>query len=273
MKRISREQARKFAFDWRDETLIRVRCGESIEIETWDASSGFFKSPSDEAIPVNRPGFDKHPPLANPIGGPVYIEDAEPGDVLIIEIEDILVGDYSWVAIGPNRGSLGQSTRWPEVSEKYTTKIFQHTPGQSGTMRDGTMQFNDSIAWPITPFIGTIGVAPEREVCTSIDGQGPWGGNLDIRDVAVGNRIHLPVFHEGALFYLGDVHASQGDTEYGHRCGNLRHSTSQLPLGQAHAVAIYAHRKKRLHHRNSRNAPARNCRGYGHTAPHEVSGG
>tara|TARA_Y100000758_G_scaffold668_1_gene531 strand:- start:544 stop:1110 length:567 start_codon:yes stop_codon:yes gene_type:complete len=76
------------------------------------------------------------------------------------------------------------------------------------------MHFNDEIAWPITPFIGTIGVAPEREVTTSIDGQGPWGGNLDIRDVAVGNRIHLPVSHEGALFYLGDVHASQGDTEY-----------------------------------------------------------
>jgi len=214
MKRISRDQARKFAFDWRDEPLLRVNCGESIEIETWDASTGKFKSPDDKAIPANRLGFDKHPPLANPIGGPVYIEGAEPGDVLTVEIEDILVGDYSWVAIGPNRGPLGQSTRWPEVSEKYTTKIFQHIPGPSGTMRDGTMQFSDNIAWPITPFIGTIGVAPEREVCTSIDGQGAWGGNLDIRDAAVGNRIHLPVFHKGALFYLGDVHASQGDTEY-----------------------------------------------------------
>jgi acetamidase/formamidase len=214
MKRISRDQARKFAFDWRDEPLLRVNCGESIEIETWDASTGFFKSPDDKAIPANRLGFDKHPPLANPIGGPVYIEGAEPGDVLTVEIEDILVGDYSWVAIGPNRGPLGQSTRWPEVSKKYTTKIFQHIPGPSGTMRDGTIQFSDNIAWPITPFIGTIGVAPEREVCTSIDGQGAWGGNLDIRDAAVGNRIHLPVFHKGALFYLGDIHASQGDTEY-----------------------------------------------------------
>jgi acetamidase/formamidase len=51
-------------------------------------------------------------------------------------------------------------------------------------------------------------------VTTSIDGQGEWGGNLDIRDVAPGNRIMLPVFHEGGLFYLGDVHASQGDTEF-----------------------------------------------------------
>jgi acetamidase/formamidase len=100
------------------------------------------------------------------------------------------------------------------LSGEYTTKIIKHTPGPSGTMRDGAMQFNDKISWPITPFIGTIGVAPDREVATSIDGQGMWGGNLDIRDVAVGNQIHLPVFHEGALFYLGDVHASQGDTEY-----------------------------------------------------------
>ena len=54
----------------------------------------------------------------------------------------------------------------------------------------------------------------DREVCTSLDGQGEWGGNLDIRDVRPGNRILLPVFHPGALFYLGDVHASQGDTEF-----------------------------------------------------------
>src|SRR5262249_57377642 len=68
--------------------------------------------------------------------------------------------------------------------------------------------------WRITPSVGTFGVAPDREVTTSIDGQGEWGGNLDIRDATVGNRIYLPIFHPGALFYLGDVHASQGDTEF-----------------------------------------------------------
>ena len=214
MQRIPREQARKFAFDWRDEPLLRVQPGESFEIETWDASSGFFKSSADKAIPADRPGFDRHPPLANPIGGPIFVKSAERGDVLVVVIEDIEVADYSWIVTGPKRGPLGESTRWPELSGEYTTKIIQHTPGPSGTMRDGTMQFNDKITWPITPFIGTIGVAPDREVATSIDGQGLWGGNLDIRDVAVGNRIQLPVFHDGALFYLGDVHASQGDTEY-----------------------------------------------------------
>ncbi len=214
MKRIAREQAHKFAFDWRDEPLLRVTPGESFEIETDDASSGYFRTEQDKAIPALRPGFDRTPPQVNPIGGPVWLEGAERGDTLVVTIEDILVGDYSWIAIGPKRGPLGESTRWPELSSDYTTRIFPHVPGPSGTTRDGTLHFNARIHWPITPFIGTLGVAPDREVTTSVDGQGEWGGNLDVRDVAPGNRIYLPVFHPGARFYLGDVHASQGDTEF-----------------------------------------------------------
>jgi amidase len=214
MQRIPRDRARKYAFDWRDEPLLRVRCGESFEIETDDASTGYFKTPEDKAIPARRPGFDRFPPLANPIGGPVFVDGAERGDVLVVTIEEIVVADYSWCAIGPRRGPLGESTRWPELSGEYMTRIFRHAPGKSGTTRDGTLHFNDRISWPITPFVGTFGVAPDREVTTSLDGQGPWGGNLDIRDAAVGHRLYLPVFHPGALFYLGDVHASQGDTEF-----------------------------------------------------------
>src|SRR5262245_28586195 len=214
MKRIARDQARKYAFDWRDEPLLRVQPGEPFEIETWDAATGYFKSAADKAIPAKRPGFDRSPPMANPIGGPVFLEGAERGDVVVVEIASITVGEYSWIAVGPRRGPLGESTRWPELSGDYTTRVFRHTPGASGTTRDGTLHFNDRISWPITPFIGTLGVAPDREVTTSLDGQGEWGGNLDIRDVTVGNRILLPIQHPGALFYLGDVHASQGDTEF-----------------------------------------------------------
>lgn len=214
MQRITRDDARKYAFDWRDEPLLRVEPGETFEIETYDASTGYFKSEDDKAIPGKRPGFDRLPPLANPIGGPIWLDGAERGDVLIVHLESITVEPYSWIAIGPRRGPLGESTRWPELSSGYTTRIFRHTPGPSGTTRDGTLHFNDEICWPITPFVGTLGVAPDREVTTSIDGQGEWGGNLDIRDVCPGNRIYLPIFHEGARFYLGDVHASQGDTEF-----------------------------------------------------------
>jgi len=216
MQRISREQARKYAFDWRDTPLLKVKAGESFEVETEDAGTGYFKTSADKADPAQRPGFDRYPPLANPIGGPVWLEGAERGDTLVVTVEDILVDEASWVAIGPRRGPLGESSRWPELSREYTTMVMGHEPGPSGTMRDGRVRFNDRLSWPITPFIGTLGVAPDREVTTSIDGQGAWGGNLDIRDVAPGNRCYLPIFHEGARFYLGDVHASQGDTEF---CG------------------------------------------------------
>jgi amidase len=214
MKLIPRELARKFAFDWRDEPLLSVEPGESFAVETFDASNGYIKTEDDKAIPSRRPGFDRVPPQANPIAGPIWVRGAQRGDTLVVAVEEILVDEYSWIAIGPRRGPLGESTRWPELSSDYTTKIFRHTPGPSGTTRDGTLHFDASIQWPITPFIGTLGVAPDREVTTSIDGQGEWGGNLEIRDVAPGNRISLPIFHEGALFYLGDVHASQGDTEF-----------------------------------------------------------
>ncbi len=206
MQRIARDQALKYAFDWRDEPLLRVRPAESFEIETWDAGAGYFQTPADKAIPALRPGFDRSPPQANPIGGPVYVEGAERGDTLVVVIEEILVGDASWTAVGPKRGPLGESTRWPELSNDYTTRIFRH--------ENGVLHFNDRLSWPITPFIGTLGVAPDREVCTSLDGQGEWGGNLDVRDVRPGNRVLLPIFHPGGLFYLGDVHASQGDTEF-----------------------------------------------------------
>src|SRR2546427_3866404 len=116
MQRISREQARKYAFDWEDKPLLRVRPGETFEIETWDASTGYFKSPADKAIPGLRPGFDRSPPQANPIGGPVYVEGAERGDTLAVLIESITVADYSWIAIGPRRGPLRESTRRPEWS-------------------------------------------------------------------------------------------------------------------------------------------------------------
>lgn len=96
--------------------MLRVKCGESFEVETYDASTGYFKSAEDKAIPARRPGFDRTSPHANPIGGPVWLDGAERGDTLIVTVEKIVVGNYSWIAIGPRRGPPGESTRWPELS-------------------------------------------------------------------------------------------------------------------------------------------------------------
>ncbi|MFM7148445.1 MAG: acetamidase/formamidase family protein [Gemmataceae bacterium] len=227
MKVIPRDQANKFAFNWMDSPLLEVEPGEVFEVETWDAGMGYFRSPEDKAIPELRPGFNRFPPEANPIAGPIFLKGCQRGDLIQINIIEIEVGPYSWIATGPQRGPLGNSTRWPELSSTYTTRIFSHLTGPSGTTKDGTLHFSQRISWPITPFIGTIGVAPDREVATSLDGQGPWGGNLDIRDVCPGNRIYLPVYHPGGLLYLGDVHASQGDTEFS---GTAAETTARVKL-------------------------------------------
>ncbi|MDP2414474.1 acetamidase/formamidase family protein [Daejeonella sp.] len=156
--------------------------GEIFEIETWDAGIGFFKSSADKAIPANRHGFDRTPPLVNLIAGPIFIEGLDRGDTLVVKIHQIEVEKTSWIAVGPNRGSLGESSRWNEISGEYSTMVFDHSPGSSGTTIDGTLHFTEKISWPITPFVGTLGVAPDRDVANSLDRQGNWCGNRDIRD-------------------------------------------------------------------------------------------
>jgi acetamidase/formamidase len=69
------------------------------------------------------------------------------------------------------------------------------------------------VRWPLAPFLGVIVTAPERGTENTVISQGPWGGNLDVRDVCAGHKIHLNATHPGGLLFLGDVHASQGDSE------------------------------------------------------------
>ncbi len=213
MQRIKRADAMKYEFDHRDEPLLRVQQGESFVIETMDAGSGYFKTADDLPIRERMPTHkDAEPGKGNPIGGPRYVEGAQPGDLLAVKIEDIVVGEQGWTAIFAGSGPFGESTEYPELTGPYT-HIIRHDPGPSGTTRDGMAIVTDDLSWPLRPFIGTIGVAPQREVETSAVGQGPWGGNLDCRDVCPGHTFLVNVYHEGALLYIGDVHGSQGDTE------------------------------------------------------------
>src|SRR5687767_14872424 len=120
MQHIPRDLARKYAFDWRDEPLLTVDAGESFTVETFDASTGYFRTAADKADPKLRPGFDRSPPHANPIAGPVFVRGAERGDTLVVIFEEIVVDDYSWCAIGPKRGPLGESAKWLELATEYT---------------------------------------------------------------------------------------------------------------------------------------------------------
>jgi len=73
---------------------------------------------------------------------------------------------------------------------------------------------NREVTYPLRPFLGTIVTAPERGVENTLVSQGPWGGNIDCRDVKKGNRVMLNAYHDGGLLFFGDAHGAQGDSEY-----------------------------------------------------------
>ena len=212
MQTINRQDALEYVFAAKT-PMLTVEQGESFVIETEDAGIGEVRSEDAAARLPYSPRRLSTPALGNPMGGPVFIKDAEPGDLLEVSIERIEVDSQGFTNWGPGRTPIGNDHRWPDLNE-YTVRIFEHRPGPSGTTRDGRAFLYGKPMWDLQPMIGCIGVAPEREVTTSSTGQTLAGGNLDMRDVKEGAKVYLNVYHPGALLYIGDVHGSQADTEY-----------------------------------------------------------
>ena len=123
---------------------------------------------------------------------------AEPGDTLCVEIQDIQLASQGFIGIKAGTGNLGH------LAENYVTKIIR--------IEGDTAHFDDRISFPVRPMVGVIGTAPAGEAVPTLY-PGPHGGNMDHQDATVGSRVYLPVFVEGALFGLGDVHAAMGDGE------------------------------------------------------------
>lgn len=213
MQRIPREKALGYLISKDVEPVLRVKPGESFVVETEDNVSGCIQDEGQLATEEFVPGLRYSPAKVNPVAGPIYVEGAERGDLLAIHIERIVPAPQGHTFFGIGIGPLDNSIRWPELTKPYT-QILKHIPGPSGTTADGTVVLNEKYSWPIQAFIGTIGTAPEWEAESSVAGQGPWGGNIDVRDISVGRILYLNCYHKGGLLFLGDVHASQADTEF-----------------------------------------------------------
>lgn len=213
MQRIPREKALGYLLSKDVAPMLRVKPGERFVIETEDNVSGCIKSKHDLVTPDTVPGLGFLPAKANPVGGPVYIEGVRKGDVVVVHIEQIVPHHEGLTFFGIGIGPLDFHALWPQLHKPYT-HIIPHWPGPSGTTRDGVAQFTEKVTWRLQPFIGTIALAPEWEAESSVLGQGPWGGNLDVRDIKEGSRLFLNSYNEGGLLFVGDVHASQADTEW-----------------------------------------------------------
>src|SRR5829696_4445122 len=184
-----------YVWDNELEAALTVEPGDTVVYHTREVSDGQI-GPDSDAGALDALDWERLYPLA----GPVEMANAEPGDVLTVEVLDIHTAGWGWAAVLPGFGLL------PEDFPDAYLKVFDLTNG------DYTF-FKDDIVIPIEPFFGTMGVCPAGPEKPLIMPPGPFGGNMDTRHITKGTILYLPVQHEGALFSCGDAHAAQGDGE------------------------------------------------------------
>lgn len=168
------------------------------------------------AATIDAWGFDRHGKQVasspNPMTGPFFVNGAEPGDMLTVHIDRMTPSrDTGWTftPLAPNVVDPGAVAGMPE--RRHCTWIIDRQ-SQTARLAEPPASLVD---WsvPLAPMIGCFGVAPAGGQAISTATSGPYGGNMDYRRFAPGTTVHFPVSVPGALFYLGDGHACQGDGE------------------------------------------------------------
>ena len=179
------------AMSCENKPVLSVKSGESVTFITQDALGGQVKSADTkvDALDWNA---------VNPATGPLYIEGAQPGDLLKIEIKKIKVAGNSCMITGKGIGVCAESF------DKILTRVM--------AIEKGCVNFSDKIKIPVKPMIGVIGVAPESGSINN-GTPGEHGGNMDCKEVTEGVVLYLKVFVEGALLSIGDLHGVMGDGE------------------------------------------------------------
>ena len=207
----NRETVRLGVFDATLPPIVTIESGDLVSFpNTWS----HFMNELQPGVPISRlaelrtsnPGRGPHS-----IIGPIAVRGAEPGDV--VEIRYRRLHPVMWGAVFNNPAALGTGLLPQDFSQgqiKYVDLDLTRMEGK----------FAPDITIPLTPFQGTLGVAPPDGFfpplspgVTSSVPPGPHGGNLDLRELAEGSVLYLPVWKPGALIYTGDSHAVQGDGE------------------------------------------------------------
>lgn len=180
--------------------VIKVPSGAIVEAYTKEASDEQITQYSTTES-LDTMIFNSN--LVHPLTGPVFVEGAEPGDVLEVILHKIEIGDWGWTRLS-SAGILG------EIHSESLLKIFKL--GKDSR----SVQFNENIVIPLKPFPGVLGVAPDTDEMLSTIPPRANGGNMDDPNITEGTKVYFPVFVEGALFSIGDAHAAQG---HGEVCG------------------------------------------------------
>jgi acetamidase/formamidase len=198
-------------FGWnRDNSPVaKVAPGDTLEFNPPDSSNGQL-SPKSKVADIATLDFGK----VNPVAGPVYVEGAEPGDAIKVTLLHFAPSGWGWTANIPGFGLL---------ADQFKDAALHIWKYDTGTMSPA--MYGPGGRVPLKPFCGTIGLAPAEAGLHSVVPPRRVGGNMDIRDMAAGTELYLPVEVAGGLFSVGDTHASQGDGEV---CGTAIESPCSL---------------------------------------------
>lgn len=190
MKRVKKENV-IFTMSKNHKPVETAEPGDTVVFETCDCYNNQIRD-EDTLFCHIKKGMN------NPATGPLYINGAEAGDILKIDILDISLENWGVMTARPGDGVLGK------YFKEYRSKIVP--------MKDGEAVFNDKLSFPLNPMIGVIGVAPEKEdYKTTVPHL--HGGNMDCKRIVKGSTVYLPVLVEGALLSIGDLHGVMGDGE------------------------------------------------------------
>jgi acetamidase/formamidase len=185
------------------EPVLRVKPGTIVDTKT-------FSKPGDYYEPAG-PG-----PWPGEVG-PFYIEGATPNDTLVVKILRVRLNrDTAISAINPaGISGLAADGRTRMMNDPLPARrwVWQLDRQRNVGILDLPGSRSKRIEIPLSPMLGRVAVAPAGEESWGGLWPGNFGGNMDASDVREGATVYLPVFHEGALFYFGDVHAAQGDGE------------------------------------------------------------
>jgi acetamidase/formamidase len=179
------------------EPVLRIGDGDTVVTTTVDA---FGKDASDTLVT----------PRGNPQTGPFYVAGAEPGDTLVVKLDRILPNraiGYSGSVVAPN---VVEPSYVRELPERELAE-WRVDSGTATLIKPETKLGN--LVIPLAPMLGCFGVAPPHGQAISTATSGEHGGNMDYRGFLAGVTVYFPVFVPGALLYVGDGHATQGDGE------------------------------------------------------------
>jgi len=189
---------------------LRIAPGDTVVTTTRDAANDVYSTEDRTVFP--KASLD----AVNPQTGPFFVEGAQPGDTLVVRIQEVTpTRDWGWGASIPFFGALAPEYKTAMLTPTAPDRLFiwKFDRKRQVAILDTLNSRVGKVEVPLRPFLGTIGVAPPGKECISSITPGAHGGNMDYRGLVPGTTLYLPVFEPGALLMVGDGHAAQGDGE------------------------------------------------------------